>query len=107
MPQPYSKAYVRTPAACTQVPGLRPVSRSGRHDAGAGYGRGMTSTPQEPVNAAEEEPAGESVAGLVTSEDDLPEPSDDEVEVGLGPAGSAPEGSTLSGEPPGGERLPH
>ncbi len=39
------------------------------------------------MNAAEEEPAGESVAGLVTSEDDLPESGGDEVEVGLGPAG--------------------
>ena len=51
------------------------------------YGHDMTSSPQEPVNAAEEEPAGESVAGLVTSEDDLPESGDGEVEVGLGPEG--------------------
>jgi hypothetical protein len=47
----------------------------------------MTSSPQEPVNAAEEEPAGEAVAGLLASEDDLPESGDDQVEVGLGPQG--------------------
>ena len=47
----------------------------------------MTSSPQEPVNAAEEEPTGESVAGLVRSEDDLPESGDGEVEVGIGPNG--------------------
>ncbi|GAA2124077.1 hypothetical protein [Nocardioides bigeumensis] len=45
----------------------------------------MTSTPQEPVNAAEEDPDGESVAGLLRTEDDLPDQQDDEVEVGLGP----------------------
>ena len=45
----------------------------------------MTSTPQEPVSAAEEDPTGESVAGLLQTEDDLPDHQDDEVEVGLGP----------------------
>jgi len=47
----------------------------------------MTSTPQEPVDAAEEDPTGESVAGLVREESDLPQEQDDEVEVGLGPDG--------------------
>ena len=42
-------------------------------------------TPQEPVSAAEEDPDGESVAGLLHTEDDLPDHQDDEVEVGLGP----------------------
>jgi hypothetical protein len=45
----------------------------------------MTPTPDKPLNAAEEEPSGEAVAALVQSEDDLPDSTDDEVEVGLGP----------------------
>jgi hypothetical protein len=45
----------------------------------------MTSTPQEPVNAAEDDPSDEAVAALLQSEDDLPGSSDGEVEVGLGP----------------------
>jgi len=69
---------------------------------GGTYGRGMTTPPQEPVNAAEEDPTvqpgGQSdahgvptaqdppVSEQVTDEDDLPDDeSEDEVQVGLGP----------------------
>ena len=69
-----------------------------------GYLLGMTTPPQEPVNAAEADPTtqpGDSsdshgvgtaheapVCALVTAEGDLPEKvEDDEVEVGLGPEG--------------------
>lgn len=70
---------------------------------GAGYRRAMTTSPEEPVNAAEEDPTvtgddspdthgvasgdGASVAGLLLTEDDLPEHNEDEAVVGLGPTG--------------------
>ena len=63
----------------------------------------MSTPPQEPVNAAEADPTTEPgdssdshgvgtsedapVSVLVTEEGDLPAKNDDEVEVGLGPAG--------------------
>jgi hypothetical protein len=64
----------------------------------------MSDSPREHVNAAEEDPttpAGDSsdshdvatptdapVSALVTDEDDLPDRNeDDEIQVGLGPAG--------------------
>lgn len=56
----------------------------------------MTTPPQAPVNAAEEDPAetseDESVAELLTEESDLPARNPDEVEVGLGPEGWGPGG---------------
>ena len=69
-----------------------------------GYLPGMTTPPQEPVNAAEADPTtqpGDSsdshgvgtapdapVSALVADEGDLPDKvEDDEVEVGLGPEG--------------------
>jgi len=67
----------------------------------AGYGRAMTTPPEEPVNAAEEDPtvtSGDSsdthgvasgddasVAARLVTEDDLPERNEDEAVVGLGP----------------------
>ena len=45
----------------------------------------MTSTPQEPVDAAEYDSDEETVAALIRTEDDLPDRDEDEVEVGLGP----------------------
>ena len=61
----------------------------------------MTTPPEEPVNAAEEDPTvppdetsdshgvgsadGPSVAAMISDEDDLPDEDGPEVEVGIGP----------------------